>query len=84
VDYEDGSKTYQGCDVGLRVGGTVEAVGYQDREAAEHAVVGWVVGEVRAVRVIVRQGETGGRKWTLYSADVPRVQSAASFAAPAG
>lgn len=82
--YNDVETTFQGCDVGLRVDGSVETVGYQDRPAAEAAVEGWVVGETRGVKVRTVHGVNDRGPWLFYSADVPRVQSAASFEAPGG
>jgi len=82
--FNDVETTFQGCDVGLRVDGTLETVGYQDRAAAEAAVEGWKVGESRGIKVRALHGVTDRGPWLLYTADVPRVQSAASFAAPVG
>lgn len=62
-----GDKTYRNCDVGIRVGGTIETVQYGDRRGAEEAVGLANVHDRIALLCVNQSGVKDGRAWQFYT-----------------
>jgi hypothetical protein len=81
--YNDLETVYQGCDVGLRIDGEVVTVGFPDRRAAEEAVAGWSLGDLRSLAVRPLHGVNQNGPWLLWSAVGTRAVAENTFSVPA-